>query len=185
MGERLSFSGQEQTLEEVAAHHTDVQAGLFEFFAGNSQTLLDRYAGARVDEARERALSELDLTSSLSVLSSVEAALRLDYLYRVYDRWRDPLSRAMRALHRNRGSKARLDEDLIRLWRDTTDVPNVLLNELVGALNYRDWLAHGRYWEPKLGRRYDYQTVYEIAQEFIEAMDKYNTAYDRGNLSEI
>jgi hypothetical protein len=180
MVERVSFSSQEQSLEEIATHHADVQAGLFEFFAGSSQALLDRYADAKIDEARDKSLSELDFTSSLSVLSSVEAAVRLDYLRRVYGRWRDPLSRAMKVLHRRKENRARLEDELIHLWSEQTGVRDVLLSELVGAFNYRHWLAHGRYWTPKFGRRYDYQTVYEIAQEFIDAMDEYNTTCDLG-----
>jgi hypothetical protein len=174
MGDRVSFSSQEQTLESIATHHSDIQASLFEYFSGNSQTLIDRHIGANREEARARSLAELDHTSSLSILSSVEAAIRLDYLYRVYDRQRDNLSRAMRALHKKRTHKARLADDLIPLWREHTLISKILLDELTGALKFRHWLAHGRYWTPKFGRKYDYMTVYNIAQEFIESMNDHN-----------
>jgi hypothetical protein len=184
MADRVSFSAEEQSLEEIANHHADVQAGIFEFFAGSSRTLLDRYADSKVDEVRDRSLVELSFTSSLSVLSSVEAAIRLDYLRRVYGRWRDPLSRSMKELHKDKENRARLEDDLIGLWRDHTDVSVGLLGALVGAFKYRHWLAHGRYWTPKFGRQYDYETVYDIAQEFIDAMDSYNVSCDRGNVRE-
>ncbi|AMV41774.1 hypothetical protein [Paraburkholderia caribensis] len=173
MADRVSFSNEEQTLDDIAIYYLDVQAGLFEFFSGDSQTLLQRYSGEKIDEAQERALAELDMTSSLSVLSSIEAAIRLDYLRRVYGRWRDPLSKAMKLLHQEKENNARLEDDLIRLWREETDLSKVLLGELVGAFRYRHWLAHGRYWKPKLGRKYDYQSVFEIAQEFSAAMGEY------------
>lgn len=185
MADRVSFSAEEQSLEEIANHHADVQSGIYEFFGGRSQTLLSRYADAKVDEVRDRSLAELNLTSSLSILSSVEAAIRLDYLRRVYGRWRDPLSRSMKALHQEKENRARLEDELIGLWREQTGVSSLLLGELIGAFKYRHWLAHGRYWTPKLGRRYDYETVYGIAQEFIEAMDNYNVACDRGNTREV
>lgn len=174
MVERVSFSDQEQTLVDIANHHADVKVSLFEFFAGNSLALAQRYAGQKVDEARDRALAELDLTSSLSVLASIEAALRLDYLRRAYGRWRDPLSRAMKALHDEKQNHAKLDDDLIRVWREETSVKRLLLAEMVAAFNYRHWLAHGRYWTPKLGRRYDFDTVYEIAEEFTDAIEAYD-----------
>jgi len=178
--ERVSFSELEQNLDEVATHHADVEAALFEFFAGNSQALLDRYADVTIDEPRAKSLHELDLTSSLSVLSSVEAAIRLDYLGRVYGRWRDPLSRAMKDLHREKGNRARLQEELIPLWREQTGVRAEVVTQLSSAIRYRHWLAHGRYWTPKFGRLYDYLTVYLIAQEFIEAMEGYNEACAAG-----
>lgn len=180
----VSFSDQEQSLEDIAIYYADVQAGIFEFFAGRSQVLLSRYADARIDDARNYSLTELNFTSSLSVLSSIEAAIRLDYLRRVYGRWRDPLSKAMKTLYREKENSARLEDELIYLWREQTDVSKPLLSELVSAFKYRHWLAHGRYWTPKLGRKYDYQTVYEIAQEFTDAMDEYNEAYDRGKARE-
>lgn len=171
MADRVNFSNQELSLEEIAIHHTDVEASLFEFFAGNSQTLLNRYADAKKNEARDTSLYELDLTSSLSVLSSVEASIRLDFLRRVYGRWRDPLSKAMKTLHQEKENNVRLEDDLIDLWRKETNISKPLLGELVGAFKYRHWLAHGRYWTPKFGRRYDYVTIFEVCQEFIEAMD--------------
>lgn len=182
MVNRVSFSHAELNLDDIAIHHANVQAGLFEFFAGNSKVLLERYRETKLDEARDSSLAELDSTSSLSVLSSTEAAIRLDYLRRVYGRWRDPLSKAMKELHQEKENQVRLEEDLLRLWREQTDVPQVLLGALVGAFKYRHWLAHGRYWTPKFGQRYDYVTVFEIAQEFIDAIDIYNTTFDRGNL---
>jgi hypothetical protein len=183
--ERVSFSDLEQSLDEVAAHHADVEAALFEFFAGTSPVLLTRYAGAKIDEPREKSLYELDLTSSLSVLSSVEAAIRLDYLGRVYGRWRDPLSKAMKDLHREKGNRARLQEELIPLWREKAGIRGEAVNQLSSAIKYRHWLARGRYWTPKFGRAYDYLTVYLIAQEFIEAMEEYNRACDAGKARTI
>jgi hypothetical protein len=176
MASRVSFSYQELSLEAVAVYHADVQAGLFDFFAGKSKTLLDRYADELIDDARGKAFAELDLSSSFSVLSSVEAAIRLDYLSRAYGRWRDPLSKAMKALHDEKENRASVTDHLISLWRDHTTVSRALLSEVIGAFNYRHWLAHGRYWTPKLGRRYDYETIYEIAQEFVDAIDAYSNA---------
>lgn len=182
MGDRLSFSHQEQSLEEIATYHASVQAGLFDFFAKNSQQLIDLYTGTKISDARNNCVRELDRTSSLTVLSSVEASIRLDYLVRVYGRWRDPLSKAMKLLHRNRGNRARLEEDLISLWRNKTSVGKELLQALNGAFNYRHWLAHGRYWTPKVGRRYDYPTVHDISQEFIDAMESFNLECDSGRV---
>lgn len=178
---KVSFSAQEQTLENIANHHADVQASLYEFFAGDSQALINRYAGVKREAARNRSLGELDHTSSLSVLSAVEAAVRIDYLSRVYTRQKDNLSRAMRMLHNEKAQAVRLEDDLIQLWREHTSTPKLLLSELTGAFKFRHWLAHGRYWTPKFGRKYDYVTVYDISQEFLNSMDFYNKAITSKN----
>jgi hypothetical protein len=38
-----------------------------------------------------------------------------------------------------------------------------VISDLRGALNYRNWLAHGRYWVAKLGRKYDFFSVLTLA----------------------
>jgi hypothetical protein len=179
MASRLRFSQQQQSLGEIAAYHADVQTAIYEFFAGNSAALFLRYTGSRVDEARERSLKELHLSTSLSVLSSVEASVRLDYLRRVYGRRRDPLSKAMRALYRRKSEAARLEDELLVLWREQTEIPRMLLGELIGAFKFRHWLAHGRYWTPRLGRRYDYETVFEIAHAFVDLVNDHGRMVER------
>lgn len=171
--DRVQFSGQNQSLEHIALHYLDVRTALIDFFAGSSPELQLRYAGAKLDDARETSLEELDLTSSLAVLSSVEATVRIDYLRRVYAKKKDPLSQGMRAIYTQRGNNARLEDDLLCAWRDDGIVSKPLTGELIGAFKYRHWLAHGRYWTPKLGRIYDYATVYGLAEEFLDAMERY------------
>jgi hypothetical protein len=38
-----------------------------------------------------------------------------------------------------------------------------LIGELRSAFKFRNWLAHGRYWTPKLGRNYDFESLYLLA----------------------
>ncbi|WDD93055.1 hypothetical protein Bsp3421_003101 [Burkholderia sp. FERM BP-3421] len=175
MANRVSFSGEELTLDEIAFHHTNVESALLEFFSGHSEAFLNRFAQSTPDEVREAlksSLAELDYTSSMSVISAIEAAVRMDYFSRVYSRGRDPLSRAMRGVHRIKGNRASLEDDLIPQWREHSTVPSVLLSHAVSAFSFRHWIAHGRYWKPKLGAKYDYLTVFVIAEELFVAMDK-------------
>jgi hypothetical protein len=59
MVDRVSFPEQELSLEAIAFHHKNVQAALFEFFSGRSDSLLSRFPLESVDEAREDSLDEL------------------------------------------------------------------------------------------------------------------------------
>lgn len=172
---RVSFSGLQLTLADVTRHHSVVQAATYDFFALGVAALaanpnLAGYAGQPLDEVRSTVLAELDYSSALSVLSCVEAALRTDYLRRVYDKEKSELSRALRQVYKHKEERARLDTDLLDCWRDHSDVPKGLIGDLIGAFKYRNWLAHGRYWTQKFGRRYDYQAVYNIADAFLKAM---------------
>ncbi|MCU6498946.1 hypothetical protein LPN04_14200 [Rugamonas sp. A1-17] len=80
------------------------------------------------------------------------------------------MSRALREVYRRKKAFARLDDDLLAAWRAHSNVARIVISELMIAFQYRHWLAHGRYWPPKFGRSYDYQTVYSIADSFLSAM---------------
>jgi hypothetical protein len=89
----------------------------------------------------------------------------------------------MKSLHQEKGNRARLEDELLVLWRDYTDIHKPLLGNLASAFKYRHWLAHGRYWAPKFGRKYDFQIIYEIAQLVIEGIEDHNAAYDDGRVT--
>lgn len=173
MADKVSFSNEEQSLEDVAFQHENLEISLFEFFAGNSQRLHERFPTDKRDDARDLCLEELDFSSSMSVMSALEAAIRRDYLSRVYERRRDTLSRELKALHGAKGNKAKIDADLLRLWRENTSISPALISTVTIAFKHRHWLAHGRYWVLKLGRKFDYVTLYQIADEFIEQMNSH------------
>ncbi|MCR5893350.1 MULTISPECIES: hypothetical protein [Burkholderia] len=173
MNDRVSFSRQELTIEAVAAHHDNMKAALFEFFSSGSDALYARFALENIIEARENSLDELDLGSSMTVMASLEAAIRVDYLTRVYERRKDELSKAMRALHQEKANKAKLENDILTLWQDCTTISKGLIGQVKGAFKYRHWIAHGRYWTPKIGRAYDFDTLYALADTFVNEMDAY------------
>lgn len=160
------------TLPDIANHHLVLEAALFDLFADPNHAVLVQYVGLPIDEVRGKALAELEHTSSLSLLACVEAALRVDYDQRVSARGRSPLSRALRDVHREKEAYARLEDDILGAWKENSTVGRQVISALIGAFKYRHWLAHGRYWPPKFGRTYDYQSVYDIADTFLNAMDE-------------
>jgi len=176
MVDRVSFSDQEQSLELIASHHSNVESALYEYFSGTSESLEDRFPLEIRSEVREASLSELDFSSSMSVMAALEAVIRIDYLTRAYEKRKDKLSRAMRGLYQEKENKAKIDDDILQLWAKETTVPEYVVQQVKAAFKYRHWLAHGRYWTPKLGRRYDYLTVYTVADTFIDAMDQYSAS---------
>ncbi len=170
MATHPDLSGEERQLGEIAAYAQDSEAGLYEFFGNGSGNLLARYSGDEIVKARGRALAELDLLAAFAVLTSVEAAVRIDYTTRVKAKWKDKLSKALRELYRTKGVKARLEDELLRIWQHESNLSDGLVGDLIGAFKYRHWIAHGRYWVPKLGRKYDFHGVYVLADQFINEM---------------
>jgi hypothetical protein len=166
MANRVIFSGLQLGLPEIAAHHQDLESSLTLYFSAGSPSYLLRFAGYAatevIDELGER-LNEADLTSSLTVLASVEAAFRIDYLQRCYRRGKDPVSRAFRNIYKSKKQQASLEDEIFAAWADNSSGAQAIIGELRGAFRFRHWVAHGRYWTPKLGRRYDFNDVFTLA----------------------
>jgi len=121
--------------------------------------------GERVEEA--------DLTSSLTVLAAVEAAFRIDYLKRCYGKKKDPVSRALRGIYKKKQEKASLEDEIFEAWISNSSGTRTLIGELRGAFRFRHWLAHGRYWTAKLGRRYDFDDVFTLADQTLQSFPFY------------
>ena len=114
---------------------------------------------------------ELDLITSFNLLSAAEATLRIDFNERVYNREKDDLSRIYRDLYKTKGNKISLEDDIIQNWKEKYPQFNKFFSDFIGALGLRHWLAHGRYWIPKLGRNYDAYTVYTIVDSIISIVN--------------
>ena len=125
---------------------------------------------------RDERLYEAGAASAMMVLTSIEATFRVEYLRRCYARYRDGLSRALRALYRDKGAVVSLSDDLLEAWKNHGTLSGNLVGELRSAFGYRDWLAHGRYWVPKLGRQYDFPSVYDLARKVEAALSSQQSA---------
>lgn len=141
------------------------------------QALEDFYA--RVEEFLQPYIDQgkLNLTYGSITLeetplgrSAMEAAFRVDYLERVYQRRKDPFSRACRALYARFGHRVPLERELLQLWLTEGAAAPDFIRHLIGALRVRHWLAHGRYWSPRLGLYEDFDTLYTLAMAVSELL---------------
>jgi hypothetical protein len=155
---------------ELDAYHRDILASLRLYFRPSAPDFAVRFAGKRPDEVNRKLaerLNESDVRSVLFVLTSLEASFRVDFDVRCRKRLKDVLSVHFREVERARQNAVRLDEDILEGWKRHSDAPPALISDLRGAFKFRHWLAHGRYWNPKLGRRYDFDYVHLIAKAIV------------------
>ena len=126
------------------------------------------YTHDEVEKERDDRLDEIDASLALTLLASIEASFRVDYLRRCYRRRKDALSRYFRALYRKKGRHVSFEEELLDGWSRHGNVRQSLLGDIKDAFKYRHWLAHGRYWMPRLGRRYDFSNIFDLADTVVE-----------------
>ncbi len=158
-------------LAAIAEYHNDVVASLGAYFTMDSPVLLVRFAGYTAEEVRAELTErrrETDLRSAFFVLAAVERAFRLDYEHRCQRRLKDDLSRVFRDIYKRQKKAVRLDDDIFEAWAQNETGSRRLVSELRGAFGLRHWLAHGRYGQPKPGRKYDFNFVYSLADDIFE-----------------
>jgi hypothetical protein len=158
---KVSFSNEVLTIKEIQDYYARSEHALREFCLNNRQYFIG-YTLSEIEEELDKYIQELDKSCSFTLLAAIEAYLRIDYLQRCYNKEKDVLSRDLRALFKIKNSRASLDDDILTLWKKHLS-SSCSISELRGALHYRDWLAHGRYWVAKLGRNYDFFELLKLA----------------------
>jgi hypothetical protein len=172
MAESSGGSSRSTALLWAAQYHFDVNESFNRCFrAGVTPPLVELRGfpppGGEVRPADYR--EETDRRSSLAVLVLIEAAFRVDYRYRCENRLKDPLSRAFRDKYKRRQERVSLEEELFDAWSEHEPGAHALIGDLRGAFRFRHWLAHGCYWVPKLGRKYDFDHLYRLADAVFSA----------------
>jgi len=172
MAKKVVFSNNHLNIDYITTYRNDVAASLRNYFSLHSVDQ-ERFLGYSTEEIssdlRDR-IQELDYMSSLSLLAALEAFFRIDYLQRNYRKKKYAVSRALLDIYKSKNDRASLEDDILEAWLANTHNTSQIIGELKGAFKYRHWLAHGRYWNPKMGRKiYDYDTIYQISRTVVNS----------------
>jgi len=169
MPRRVTLLQKAISIPDVAEYHRDVESSLRLYFTPNNPNFVARFAGyvpSEVEEELADRLSETDMRSALTIMARIEAAFRIDYQQRCRKKETDDVSKAFRRLYKRYGAQywqVPLEREIFEIWRTVHPDTSSLIGELKGAFRFRHWLAHGRYFQPKLARKYDYWGLYLLA----------------------
>jgi len=174
MADRSAASGQPLSLDEIQAYHADAVSSLQYYFTeapSSFARFFDSTPQALTEELKQR-IEETDLRSILVTLAALEASFRIDYEIRCSRRLKDPLSRAFRSMHREHKQHVSLDEHIFEAWKTQNPASRKLIGDLRTAFRLRHWLAHGRYGQLRLGRAFDFDSIYDLAVTVIEQLSE-------------
>lgn len=161
----------EETSHAIDAYKANVLAAVKQgttvssVFSGMTRRDIDRYF--------ERHQQELDYLVSLNLIASAEASLKLDYFKRVNRKPRSKIDKALQEIYVAKAERISLEADLLGTWKTVKPACQKIISEFLGVLKLRHWLAHGRYWNAKLGRRYSSIEVYQIASDLLACLSIY------------
>lgn len=168
MAKKVSFSSQNLSIEEIAYYKQDLEKAIRLYYKSYSEyEKFYTYSIENIDEEKSLRLQELELNAIFMLLSSIEALFRIDFNIRVNQKFKDELSKEFRNIYKTKQSRVSLEEDILNIWQTHFRELKLIISEYKSTLHYRHWLAHGRYWEPKLGRKYDFDSIYILANNII------------------
>ncbi|WP_236191684.1 hypothetical protein [Pseudomonas pharyngis] len=169
---RIDFnpSGLNLDLIDIAHHFELMNSAMASYYNDNGASFLTRYTFStpqQIELEYKDARREFEVTVCLTILAALEASFRLDYLVRVDRKLKDELSRAFIKIYRRNKNRVGF-EDLLDAWKRHAPSSTDYVRELKGALAFRNWMAHGRYWVPQLARTHGYTDIYRLAYNIFD-----------------
>jgi hypothetical protein len=168
------FSGENQDIQDIALWYR-MNIDAIEQYKKNILSFLhsevsvpEQFIGMTVTEVNEHFAilsKEIELSFSLNAIAAIEAKFRIDYLERATDKLKDELSRRFREIFKEKGKRVGLEEEILDGWKIHHPEYKALIGTYIQSLNFRHWIAHGRYWVPKFGRNYDFTIIYVLCEE--------------------
>ena len=167
----ISFSNEHLALEEIGKQHTNVEKSVTLYFSNDNPRfteIFSLYSPDELLEDRNGCLIEQGLTASMSVLAAVEAAFRIDFELRCRNTSREPISNRLRTMRRGRLQRSiSFTREILHEWEQVYPRGADAISAMRDAFQFRNWLAHGRYWVPDTDK-IDYGDVYALAESVFE-----------------
>lgn len=122
-----------------------------------------------VDAERDKAFAELEKEATLCLLSYMESVFRTDFIIRCDLKKKDKLSLLFRKSYDRTKRKYQYGfrDVVIDGWKEVYPAHKNAFDRIVEMMNYRNWLAHGRYWVFKDNPgKYTYSAVHDVIEAF-------------------
>ncbi|MBI5885696.1 MAG: hypothetical protein HZB85_03845 [Deltaproteobacteria bacterium] len=126
--------------------------------------------GGEIEDLLAFQRNELEILAVFDYLSALEALFCKDYQIRVNQKLKDPLSRHFRDIAKTRkdnDTRLGFEKDILSGWKEHAPQFKDIVSKLISVFKYRHWVAHGRYWLPKLGsNKYDFFGIVYLFETF-------------------
>ncbi len=175
----MTFSNQDKTIDYIFSWYEDQSTAMRRYkidlrASVIAPPILDtKFFGFTLQDIEDYFLEskkELEHLVCFDLISATESALRIDFYTKISDRKRLDITKDFKQIQREKEDRVSLEQDIIEKWKEHYPAEKKYFSALLGLLKYRHWLAHGRYWVPKLGHDYDVQETYDIVENIIDTL---------------
>jgi hypothetical protein len=171
MAKRVSFSKKHLKIDDIVEYKEDLEQSLLFYYSNaNNFEKFAFYSLSELNQEKKNKLQELENSCIFMLLSSIEAWIRIDYEYRVKNRLKDELSKELKEIDKTYDKTYKISIDKLC---DTYKkyFQGQIFSHIKSSFKLRHWFAHGRYWNPKLGKKYDFDEIYSLAFELNKLLN--------------
>lgn len=173
---QFNFDEHNQSLEALESYYDEVKAAIDlkyskanPYYNSDFQMMTD----AEVETERDENYQELSREASMAILAFVESIFRTDFIIRCELKKSDKLSKRYRHTYNpaKRIYTYCYNDVVLDGWAEYRPEEKDLISELKEANNYRNWLAHGRYWQFKDNpAKYKIEKIRDLAHRIMMAL---------------
>ncbi len=167
----ISLSEEHLALEKINTQYNNVENSVMLYFSSGNphfSEIFSLYSDDELLEERNGCLVEHGFSASMNVLAAVEAAFRIDFELRCRNTDLEPISNRLRMMRGGRmQSSISFTREILSAWEEEHPNGTHVISALREAFQFRNWLAHGRYWVPNMDKM-DYGDVYALAESTFE-----------------
>lgn len=116
-----------------------------------------------IQEEQDNLYDELEIEATLCLIAYLESLFRTDFIVRCELKKRDVLSRLYRAAYNpiKAPYTYSFKEFILENWKKAYPNEKALMDRIIEMMNFRHWIAHGRYWMFKDNpNKFTYSAVY-------------------------
>lgn len=137
------------TLSKVAEYYDNTREAIENYYNpdGINPALVGK-SRKEVRSIREELLRELSIDCGMMLMSAVEASFRSDFVLRCRKSKKEQIDIDFKKVLGGVSElyRVRIKEDLIDRWSKEFPSDKHCFSMLKNRLDYRNWVAHGRYW---------------------------------------
>ena len=177
---KFQFSSHNRSLEEIKTYYDNVLESLERQYSKDTNTDYDVYfvnkSEAEVATELDSLKEELSMEGAFELLAYLEKDFRTDCYIRCTKRYKDELSKAFKTVYKSVGKiqyKIGFIDVIIAGWKKEfleSDPHNQdvldMFSQINDMFNFRNWMAHGRYWEYPYSRgKHNFDVVWIMVNE--------------------
>ncbi len=123
-----------------------------------------------IEEHFKNSIEELEHLVCFDLVSTAEGCMQSDFKNRInsnsFTGFIDILLN-----EKANDNNISLSQEIMPVWKKFTASKSQVIADFSGILKYRNWLAHGRHWDQKVGEIYNPNKAFKISKELIDVIN--------------